>query len=80
MLCPVRSCPVLLLLPWEYQEDKNGDAGGQDDFSFCVQLSLTVLAPAPAHHHLVGLLLAQETPREGNNARGDGYCDTETVF
>ena len=60
--CSVLSSPVKLLLPGEDQEDKNGDAGGQDDFSFCVELSLTVLAATPAHHHLVSLVLAQETP------------------
>ena len=64
MLCPVKS--VKLLLPGEDQKDKNGDAGGQDDFSFCVQLSVTVLAPTPTHHHLVSLPLAQETPRRVN--------------
>ena len=58
---------VKVLLPWEDEKDKNGDAGGQDDFSFCVQLSVTLLAPAPAHHHLVSLALAQETPWEQNN-------------
>ena len=59
------------MLPGEDQEDKNGDAGGQDDFSFCVQLSVTLLALAPAHHHLVSLALAQETPRGANNGRVD---------
>ena len=74
MLCPVKS--VRLLLPGEDQKDKNGDAGGQDDFSFCVELSVTVLAPAPAHHHLVSLALAQETPREGNNGPVDCYIQS----
>ena len=55
-------CPVRLLLPGEDQKDKNGDAGGQDDFSFCVELSVTGLAATAAHHHLVSLALAQETP------------------
>ena len=67
-------CPVRLLLPGEDQKDKNGDAGGQDDFSFCVELSLTVRDTTPAHHHLVTLALAQETPRQGNN-RSESIVD-----
>ena len=64
-----------LKLPGQDEKDEYGDAGGQDDFCFCVELSVTNLARPGLHHHLLRLLLAQETP-----SQGDSYQPFNTFF